>query len=207
LLRRVTEVLTWKKGLVATGNIVFIVFIVMMMCLVGLMIKGKLDGGVPKLGPYALYIVLSGSMNPQFDTGSLIAVKDAAPKDIKAGDIITFKTTDDAKMIITHRVMAINNVNGKLNFITKGDANDARDEAPVTEDRLIGQAVYWIPNVGYVTEFAKTKKGVFMMIIIPGALVLGGEILKLYRYAAEYDEEAKRKKLMLGQEKELEIKS
>jgi signal peptidase len=207
LLRRVTEVPTWKKGLKATGNILFIVFIVLMVCLVGFMVKGKLDGGVPKLGPYALYIVLSGSMNPQFDTGSLIAVENTAPQDIQVGNIITFKNPEDQKMLITHRVLAVNNVNGKLNFLTKGDANNAPDTALVPAENLIGQAVYWVPYAGYATEFAKSKKGLLIMIIIPGVLILGGEILKLYRYAVEYDEEEKRKKLMGRQEKPAGIRS
>lgn len=199
--------LALKKGLKMAGDIIFVLFILVMICIVGFMVKSKLDGGIPKVGPYALYVVLSGSMNPQFNTGSMIAVENASPQNIKVGDIITFKNPEDPKMIITHRVMAINHVNGGLAFTTKGDANDAQDLAVVPAANLIGRAVHWVPYAGYVAEFAKTRKGLLLMIVVPGALILVSEIIGVYRCAVECDEEEKKKKLQAGQDAAAEAKS
>ena len=50
------------------------------------------------------YVVLSGSMEPTYHTGSLIYVKKADPFTIEAGTPITFMMDEDT--IATHRVVA-----------------------------------------------------------------------------------------------------
>ena len=172
-----------------TGNILFTIFIIAMMLLVGFMVKGKLDGGEPSVGPYTFYVVLSGSMSPEFDTGSILVVKDVTAREVAQGDIITFKSPEDASKTITHRVVEITEENGQLAYITRGDANNANDTEPVPAANLLGEAVYWVPYAGYVTDFMGTKKGLFCLIIIPGVLVIAGEIRNLMRYAAEYEQE------------------
>jgi len=164
-----------------------------MVVVVGFMVKGKLNGGVPSVGHYQLYVVLSGSMNPTFDTGSVIAVEPVDPGNIKLKDIITFKSPEDEKMIITHRVKGIMQLEtGQVAYMTQGDANNAPDQKLVPADNVIGKAVYWVPYAGYVTDFARTKKGLFIMIVIPGILIIGSEMWKLFQMAGEYEEEKKK---------------
>lgn len=176
------------------GNTLFIVMMVLMIAVVAFMVKGKIDGGVPAVGPYQLYVVLSGSMNPTFDTGSLLAVEKVDPSAVKLKDIITFRSPEDENMIITHRVKGIMTLEtGQVAYLTQGDANNAPDQNLIPKENLIGKAVCWVPCAGYVTEFAKTKKGILIMIVIPGILIIGSELWHLFRYAARYDEEEKRK--------------
>lgn len=175
----------------------FIVMIVLMIAIVAFMVKGKIDGGVASVGPYQLYVVLSGSMNPVFDTGSILAVEKVDPAAVKLKDIITFRSPEDENMIITHRVMGIMTLGTRqIAYLTQGDANNVPDKELVPKENLIGQAVYWVPYAGYVTEFAKTKKGLFILIIIPGALIIISELWRLFRYAAQYDEEEKKKQAL-----------
>lgn len=182
----------WKKSLKITGNILFIMILILMIFTVGLVVKGKLDGGVPSAGPYQLYVVLSGSMSPVFETGSMIAVKEIDSTPINLEDIITFRSPEDQNIIITHRVKGIMTLdNGQLGYLTQGDANNAPDKELILKEHIIGKAVYWIPYAGYVTEFAKSKQGILIMIIIPGLLIIGGEIHRLFRYASQYDAEKK----------------
>lgn len=186
-----------QRVLKTFGNTLFIVMIVFMIAIVAFMVKGKIDGGVPSVGPYQLYVVLSGSMNPVFDTGSILAVEKIDPAAVKLKDIITFKSPEDKNMIITHRVMGIMTLEtGQIAYLTQGDANNAPDNKLVPKENLIGKAVYWVPYAGYVTEFAKTKKGIFIMIVIPGALIIISELWRLFRYAAQYDKEEKKKEAL-----------
>ena len=45
---------------------------------------------VPRMLGYALYTVVSGSMEPAIPTGSLVYVEHVAPEDIEEGDVIAF---------------------------------------------------------------------------------------------------------------------
>lgn len=184
-----------KKGLFTAGNVIFIVFIVIVVTLGGFMVQAKLSGGAPSVGPYQLYVVLSGSMNPTFDTGSLIGVEKVKPEEIKADDIITFKNPDNEKMIVTHRVIDILKLTaGQIAFMTKGDANNAPDQKMVPAANLIGKEHYAVPYAGYLANFAGSKRGLLMLIIIPAALVIIGEMVNLFKLAGEHDAEEKRKK-------------
>lgn len=183
-----------KKMLSIAGNILFTVVLIAMVIVVGFMVKGKLDGGVPSVGPYRLYVVLSGSMSPTFDTGSIIGVVKAAPEVVQVGDIITFKSPEDQEKIITHRVVDVENKNGQLQFITRGDANNANDQAPLPATNLIGKEQFAIPYGGYVTNFASSKKGLLVLIVIPALLVIAGEVKTLWKMACEHDAEEQRKK-------------
>lgn len=71
---------------------------------------------------YTLKSVLSGSMEPEFNTGSLILVKEIADvKELQKGDVITFM--QDANTAVTHRIVDITKQGDHLLFKTKGDNN------------------------------------------------------------------------------------
>ena len=153
------------------NRVVTTVLAILIIFMLFFVISSKVSGGEPSIFGYQLKTVLSGSMEPTFKTGSVIAVtplKD--PAQLKKGDIITFKESED--MTITHR---INNVVGSgkdLKFVTKGDNNNAPDENAVLPQNI--EAVYTgftIPYLGYVVNFAHTKTG-FSTILFSGGFLL-----------------------------------
>lgn len=80
------------------------------------------------------YVVLSGSMEPEIHTGAMVYVdKNVTVENIETGDVIAFKTNT---MLVTHRVTEKDDKN--KNFITKGDANENVDFAPVPYDMYEG---------------------------------------------------------------------
>ncbi len=139
------------------------------------------------LTPFA---VLSGSMEPAYHVGSLIYVQKVAPESIEVGDPITFVLNADL-LVATHRVVEIDKVNSY--FLTKGDANDNPDGAPVHFNNLIGKPVFTIPKLGYVASALSTQKG----MILSGTAILVLLILvfipDLLKKAEEADARAKQK--------------
>ncbi|MDO4567451.1 MAG: signal peptidase I [Clostridia bacterium] len=117
------------------------------------------------LQPFA---VLSGSMEPEYPTGSLIYVRECAAADVQVGDPITFVLNEDL-VIATHRVIAIDAEN--QHFYTKGDANDSADGAPVHFNNLIGVPVMFVPYMGYVADFVTNPPGLYITICV-GVLLL-----------------------------------
>jgi len=125
---------------------------------------------------FRMLTVMSGSMKPTLQTGSVIFVK--TMPDYAIGDIVT-RATSDPKVTITHRIVSKNEVDGQTKFETKGDANNSTDGEKFTQDKIIGKELLTIPYFGYVVSFAKTQQGILLLIIIPSVIIIYEEIRKI----------------------------
>lgn len=115
-----------------------------------------------------LYFVQSGSMRPVFNPGDIVITHPFG--NLKAGEIITYEQN---KAMVTHRVIEINN--GLI--YTKGDANEDPDPHPVTIEQVKGVYLFRIPYLGYINGLVSSRKGWFVVIIVP-TMVLVGFIVK-----------------------------
>jgi signal peptidase len=160
-----------------------IVLLVTMYCAV----SSRLSGGTAKIFGRDIYEVLSGSMEPGIHTGSVILDKpNVNVNNLKVGDVITFKAPNQEyganEMIITHRIRQIQHQNGQLMFQTKGDANDAPDPSLVPAATVIAQYDnITIPYLGYYLNLTKTKLGIGLLLILPGALLIITTLVSLFR--------------------------
>ncbi len=189
-----------KKILSLLGSVLFTVMVIVLVFLVFFVVKGKIDrDNVTKVAGYQLYIVLSGSMSPVFEAGSVVAIKPVDPQSVRTGDIITFKDPGDPNTIVTHRVLEVNEDGKGRSFITKGDANDISDPKPVPVENIVGRVTLSVPYAGYLLDFAKSKKGLLFFIVVPGAIFIITELIHLYRLALQAEEEEKKKKAEMAQ--------
>lgn len=112
------------------------------------------------------FSVLSGSMEPDIPTGSLVVV---APEELagslEAGDVVSY-VADENLTVVTHRV--IQNDSRSNTLITQGDANEASDP-PVLKANVVGKVVFSVPAVGYAFVYLTTATG---KIIAVTALVV-----------------------------------
>jgi len=105
------------------------------------------------------YVVLSGSMEPTIETGSLCFInKNTDYEDIKEKDIIAFKMNDGT--LVTHRAIEITD----SGIITKGDNNDDADSNEVKKENFVGKNLFWIPKVGYVVKAFQSTTGKIIII-------------------------------------------
>ena len=170
-------------------NSIFIIVTVVALVFVFTMLQNA--GRIPDIMGYRLYVVQSGSMEPDIQTGSLVISKRVSPDNLVVGDVITFKSKDESTTLVTHRVNEIVKEEGALSFITKGDANEVVDLEPIKEGNVIARVQYDIPYLGYMTNFIKTKQGMLLVVIIPAITLLLIEIFKLIGYASELDRNKK----------------
>jgi len=138
--------------------------------------------GVLLIGTFAptatlptMRIVLSGSMEPVMPVGSAVFVMPSAQYVV--GDIITFGT---GNIPTTHRVAHIEHEAGHVRYITKGDANEERDNESTSYDAVVGKVVYTVPRLGYVLAFARTQNGYLAMVVVPAGLIILDELLVMY---------------------------
>lgn len=146
----------------------------------------KVSGGEPSLFGYQLKTVLSGSMEPGIKTGSIIAVKPGGDMTrFIEGDVITFREKDET--LITHRVVEVIQSGENTLYRTKGDNNNGVDLEPVLSDNIVAHYTgFTIPYIGYITSFAQSKNGAFLLII-PGILLLAYSGFTIWRSLASLD--------------------
>ncbi|MFH1657484.1 MAG: signal peptidase I [bacterium] len=131
---------------------------------------------LPITGNYKVMTVLSGSMEPEIKTGSIVVVKPVS--DYKIGDIITFVSKGN-KTPITHRVEDIEVIEGVVAYITKGDANNAPDSRKIAGKEIIGKVLFTVPYIGYAVDVVKKPIGFMIIIIIPAAIIVFDELKKV----------------------------
>ncbi|SFD51333.1 Signal peptidase I Serine peptidase. MEROPS family S26B [Bacillus sp. OV194] len=150
-------------------------------------ISSKASGGTPNFLGYQLKTVLSGSMEPGIHTGSIIAVKPGGDMTrFKKGDVITFKASEDK--LITHRIYKVKGSGANTSYVTKGDNNDASDLEPVLANNVVAQYKgFTVPYVGYGMEFAQSKKGTTLLMIVPGILLLIYSVATIWKAIREVE--------------------
>ena len=116
------------------------------------------------------YVVLSGSMEPTLQVGSLSFInKNIKYEDVKEGDIVAYRSE---KILIEHRVKSID-TNG---FVTKGDANEEDDGLSVNKMNYIGVNAFNIPYVGYAVRWIQTPKGKIISATLVVCLIVSAFI-------------------------------
>lgn len=120
-----------------------------------------------------VYTVLSGSMEPAYQTGAIIYVKDVALDELVEGDVITFYLGSGTTA--THRIVEVvpdEDNSDIVRYRTKGDANDTMDASLVEGEDIIGSPVFTIPYLGYFISFIQRPPGLYLAIAVGAALVL-----------------------------------
>lgn len=119
--------------------------------------------GVQLLG-VDVFVVQSGSMEPEIRTGSVVYVTAVEEDDLEVGDVITFQLTETVKG--THQIIEIlgkEEGTGKLMFRTKGTANEHADEGYVTIDEVVGKVRFSLPYVGYAIAYIQQPPGSYVL--------------------------------------------
>ena len=154
------------KALKTIWNAVTTVLVAAVVILAILLVGVRVVGLTP-------YVVLSGSMEPTYHTGSLIYVKKVDLFTIEAGDPITFMLSEDT--IATHRVVGVvpdENDNTVVRFRTKGDAHEAEDGSLVHYKNVIGSPVFSIPYLGYVSDYITNPPGMYIGFTVLAVIIL-----------------------------------
>jgi len=132
----------------------------------------------PRLGFHVL-VVQSGSMSPAFPVGSAVILRQVDPSNISVGDVITYRSPKDPGKTISHRVIKVVPNDGSPMFRTKGDASEEADNYAVPAKYILGRIYFGIPFLGYLWAYLRTPLGFVTMVILPGALIIARETLRI----------------------------
>lgn len=113
------------------------------------------------------YIIASGSMEPVIPIGSIIFTKpedqyypgqvisftrtiaEMFPENQVVGETINNNINNQEKIIVSHRIISVQNKNSEITYRTKGDANDKPDYNSINTANIIGRVFLTLPFIGY----------------------------------------------------------
>ena len=158
--------------------------------------KMNAESGDWKPPLYNAYIIVSQSMTPVIKVNDAIITKRVDPKEIEVGDVVTYYSENPQYpgIMITHRVIEKNQVDGEYYFVTKGDYNQIADPLTVKESQIYGKVVMRIPKIGFVQVILSNYMGWVLLIGVPALAVVSYDIVKLFEKLKNHKRSEKRKK-------------
>ena len=131
-----------------------------------------------------IFTVITGSMIPVYDIGTILIVKDVQPEEIRVDDDIVYigeKGTYRNKTI-THRVQEIEKKeDGNYSIITKGVANLARDPE-INQTQVLGKVIGQISIFRFIL---KLITNIYVLIMIPVVIIIYKNIKRIINMNAE----------------------
>ncbi len=102
----------------------------------------RLNGGVPDLFGYQIYVVETGSMEPTLPVGSTILVRALRDGETpQVGDVVTYSHISDT---VTHRIIElVTGDDGVLRYQTKGDNPENSPDPWLVERQDIRGIMKW----------------------------------------------------------------
>ena len=140
----------------------FVILIILLVSYIGYSKFIKKDNDINIFG-FRFYMVMTGSMEPNYNIGDLIIVKETPKENIKVGDVINY-ISENGKDTVTHRVTEITQQDGQTLYRAKGDNNNSEDSDSVDFDRVKGVVIFKISKLGTLITKLFTGTGICIML-------------------------------------------
>ncbi len=148
-------------------------------------------GQVPQVMGFSVLRVLTGSMKPEIPADSMLLIQKADAASLQVGDVISFFSPDPSLngALNTHRIVGIAEVDGSLQFTTKGDANLIEDQYPVDESRVVGKVLFVSTRLGKLLRLISNPLVFGLAVLVPLVLILVGNLVSALKSAARLAKE------------------
>ena len=165
------------------SSAIFALLVLLLVIIIIYIIRVRFLAGSDRLGEVRtnFYTILTQSMYPTIKAGDVVITYKEDGNVYDKGDIITYISSNNGGITITHRVNEAYNIDGKYSYKTKGDNNNTADSEIVKSESVLGKVVFKIPKAGYIQQFLSSKYGFIIAIVLPALGVIIGDVLKIFR--------------------------
>ena len=121
---------------------------------------------------YRIFMVVSGSMKGEYDIGDILVSKAVSEDEIKVGDNVTYLGKEGSLqgLIVTHKVIKINEEEGKKKFTTQGIANIIADPE-IEYDQIYGKVIYKTMILSLFGKIMLNRIWGYILFIVVGIIV------------------------------------
>ena len=132
------------------------------------------------IGGIRIFNIVTESMFPEYQIGDVLISKKIEPSKIKVGDDLVYLGTEQgfAGRVVTHRVVDIEESDGKYRFHTKGLANEVEDPV-VQENQIYGIVIYKTYILSFITKIINNIYGFYFLIFIPLTILIIVKFVKI----------------------------
>lgn len=99
------------------------------------------------------YVIATESMTGELNKGDAAIYERYEDQTVAEGQVIAFEKDD---IVVIHRVVDIQIINGQTRYFTKGDTNDSNDSGFIFDSNIIGLVKFKIPFIGYPTLWLRS---------------------------------------------------
>lgn len=119
----------------------------------------------PTLFGRQIMVVTSGSMEPWASVGSVVVTRMTDVTSVGVGDVITFR--NEAGTATTHRIVEVVERDGaSATYVTRGDANEDADPAPIRVTGRVAKAETVVPHVGRVLAAVRSPIAFLALVLL-----------------------------------------
>lgn len=173
------------------SSAIFVILVLIVVLALGYILRVRYLSTQGRLGEIKLnfYTILTQSMYPAIEAGDIIITYKNDDNIYNAGDVITFVSSANGGITITHRVEEVYSVNGVYSYKTKGDNNNVADREVVNSNDVLGKVVLKIPKAGYIQQFLVTRTGWIVAVVLPCMGIVIYDLLKMFKLTARKSNE------------------
>lgn len=171
------------------GLIRFLIYF-FLICVIFVVVTQKVSGNSIAIGGIRIFNVISGSMEPDYEKGDILVVKQTDPEQLKVGQVIVYCGKEgqvDGK-IVTHQIVRIEKHNGEKIFYTKGISNMIEDPE-VKADQIYGVVKHKMIVLSFINKLMYNIYFFYFILIIPTGIIIFLEIKNIREKMREEDDE------------------
>lgn len=161
----------------------------LLICIIFIIVIQKVSGNTITIGGIRIFNVISGSMEPDYEKGDLLIVKETDVNKLKVGNDIVYNGEQGqvAGMVVTHRIIEINETENGRVFKTKGLTNMVEDPE-VKEHQILGKVVYKMFILSVINKLMYNIYVFYFILIIPTGVIVFLEIKDIRERLREEDD-------------------
>ncbi len=169
-----------NKALKIIGNIIYYILLALVILILAVVILQRVSKNNASIGGIRIFNIVTESMFPEYQIGDVLISKKIEPSKIKVGDDLVYLGTEQgfAGRVVTHRVVDIEESDGKYRFHTKGLANEVEDPV-VQENQIYGIVIYKTYILSFINKIINNIYGFYFLIFIPLTILIIVKFVKI----------------------------
>ncbi len=164
-------------------NVIVLVFAVFFIATIAVVGVARIQGKTPDVLGYRLYVITTGSMEPEISVGDVIVGKKFELGDkLAVNDVVTYigEVGELAGKTITHKIIKIEGSGENRTILTQGVANDTSDP-PVAENRIQSVMTYKTVVLPFLYKILTSLPGFIFLVICPLVLMIVTELISVVK--------------------------
>lgn len=169
------------------GKVLLYILVVMLLFVI---IVQRVTKNNLAIGGYRVFMVASGSMEPEYVVGDVLFSKQESESNINVGDNVTYKGEKGnlKGMIITHKVIEKSEKDGKTHYVTKGLANNVSDPE-ITYDQIYGKVAYKTVVLSLIGRLMSKPWSYYVLCTIVALIVSIEAVSNIFASKREEDDD------------------